>query len=73
MEHSALHINVRPMLEKKFGTRIILNDVARDTGLSRHTVTDWWNGTVTAFRADTLIIWCKYLQCDVGDLLTYQG
>lgn len=40
------------------------------TGLSRPTVLKWIKGRVTSFDENTIIAFCRYFRCDVGDLLT---
>lgn len=63
---------VELMAKKQAETRKII-DVAtlvNETGLSRPTVTAWVKGRVTRFNEDTIVAFCRYFDCDVGNLLT---
>lgn len=44
--------------------------IATATGVSRQTVYNWLNGDIKRFDAETIEAFCRYFQCDVGDLLT---
>lgn len=52
------------------GLRIDTSTLVAATGLSRPTVLKWIKGHVTSFDEQTIIAFCKYFNCDVGDLLT---
>lgn len=44
--------------------------IATATGVSRQTVYNWLNGEIKRFDGETIEAFCRYFQCDVGDLLT---
>lgn len=46
-----------------------MREVAAATGLSKDTVTDWANNNVKRFDEPVLDKLCKFLGCQVGDLL----
>lgn len=46
-----------------------ISDVARDTGISRTTLTHLYYGDNRAISFDTLSKLCSYFRCDVGDIL----
>ena len=48
--------------------RIPLSEVARETGLSRYTLSAL-DRTIREYPADTLAHLCEYLACDISDLL----
>jgi putative transcriptional regulator len=45
--------------------------VAKETGLAIDTLTAYMTQRVNRFDKSTLETLCKYLSCDVGDLLKY--
>ena len=49
--------------------RLRISDVARDTGLSRTTLTALYYERGDAVSYRVLSILCEYLGCEVGDLL----
>ena len=46
-----------------------ISDVARDTGISRTTLTHLYYGDNRAISFETLSKLCGYFQCDIGDIL----
>lgn len=46
-----------------------ISEVARDTGISRTTLTNLYYETNQAVSFDTLSKLCSYFQCDIGDIL----
>ncbi|MEH6566623.1 MAG: helix-turn-helix transcriptional regulator [Halopseudomonas sp.] len=58
----------RLMGEKKL--KVI--DVARDTGINRGTITRLYHETATRIELDVIEELCRYLGCEVGDLLEIQ-
>lgn len=46
-----------------------VSDVARDTGISRTTLTRLYYGDSRAISFETLGKLCDYFHCDVGDIL----
>jgi DNA-binding Xre family transcriptional regulator len=70
---AALGVDRPVVLESHGGTENVnLKDVERGTGLPYATVYAWWARRVTRADFPVLIKWCKYLGCQVGDLLVYQ-
>ncbi|MBU7024677.1 MAG: helix-turn-helix transcriptional regulator [Theionarchaea archaeon] len=51
--------------------RITLNEVSEKTGVSRATLTRVANVVGYNTNTDTLNALCKYLECPLGDLITY--
>lgn len=49
--------------------RLKISDVVRDTGINRSTVNRLFHETTSRIDFETLEILCKYLECDVSDLL----
>jgi putative transcriptional regulator len=49
--------------------KLKISDVARDTGINRGTITRLYQETAVRVEFDVLESLCKYLQCDLGDLL----
>jgi putative transcriptional regulator len=52
--------------------KLKISDVAKGTEINRGTITRLYKETFTRLDADILDKLCKYLNCDVGDLLEYQ-
>lgn len=52
--------------EQKIITPTLL---AKETGISRPTIHRWLANDVTHFPGDTIEVLCKYLKCEVGELL----
>lgn len=45
-----------------------------ETNISRQTLTDWINkGEFTQLRAETVTRLCKWLECDIGDLIDIEN
>jgi hypothetical protein len=59
------------MAEKQMRENRIINaiTVSRETGLSRPTIASWIKTTMTRYDEETIVIFCKYFDCDVCDLL----
>ena len=55
----------RIMGEKK----LKIADVARDTGLNRGTITRLYHETAVRVEFDVLETLCRYLKCEISDLL----
>ncbi|OUS14688.1 XRE family transcriptional regulator [Gammaproteobacteria bacterium 50_400_T64] len=55
----------RIMGEKK----LKIADVARDTGLNRGTITRLYHETAVRVEFDVLEALCRYLKCEISDLL----
>lgn len=48
---------------------ISVSAVAKETGVPKQTIYNWLNSDVQRFDADIVEAFCKYLECDIGDLL----
>jgi len=51
------------------GEKITISQLARDTGLAMNTVKKWLRGNHDYFEGHAVAILCKYLECEIGDLL----
>lgn len=49
--------------------KLKISQVVRDTGINRSTVTRLYHETTTRIDFETLELLCKYLDCEVGELL----
>lgn len=65
---------VPQLVAAKFGgeDKINIAEVERETGLNYRTVSGWIKGRVERADFPVLEVWCKYLNCGVGDLLVFQ-
>lgn len=52
--------------------RLKITDVAKNTGISRTTLTNLYYDRNAAISLDTLDRLCSYLQCGIGDLFEYK-
>lgn len=59
----------RMMVERKMS----LNQLAECVGISNVNLSKIKNNKVTAIRFSTLAAICEALECEVGDILEYQG
>lgn len=46
--------------------------IAEDTGLAFNTVNAWWHNRVTRYDEVVIITLCRYIPCNVSDLLTIE-
>lgn len=62
------------LVAEKFGGKEEINytRIAEATGLTYATVTSWVKGHVNRADFPVLAKWCKYLDCQVGDILVYE-
>lgn len=59
-------------LSRLLGERKLkIADVARDTGVNRGTITRLYHETAQRVDLEALDALCKYLGCEVGDLLEH--
>jgi putative transcriptional regulator len=49
--------------------KLKISDVARDTGINRGTITRLYQETAVRVDFDVLETLCRYLHCEVGELL----
>lgn len=63
------------LVAEKFGGKEHINysKIAEATGLTYSTVTSWVKGRVDRADFPVLDKWCKYLNCQVGDILVYEA
>jgi putative transcriptional regulator len=59
--------------EAQLRRNIPLTEVERETKVSRKTLQQWANNTVTRFDAPVINALCAYFGCNVGELLEYSG
>lgn len=67
--------NIKKLIDKKFpGKRVNISAIADATKLTRQTVMQWYYepDSLKRYEADVLNSWCKYLDCQPGDILTYE-
>lgn len=55
--------------EKKEGRRVPQREIAAATGISMPTISRWMNNEVSNADARVVEQLCKYLDCDLADLL----
>ena len=55
--------------EQHAGRRIGLRTIARETGLNEYTVRGFAYNTLSEYPAKAITALCRYLDCEVGDLL----
>jgi len=61
---------IRVHLSKLLGERKLrAADVARKTGINKNTLSALYNEKVSGIKFDTLEKLCKFLECDVDNLL----
>jgi putative transcriptional regulator len=53
--------------------KLRISDVARDTGLSRGTITRLYHETAVRIDFEVLEVLCTYLQCELSELLTIEA
>ena len=51
---------------------IPLTEVEKGTGITWKTLQAWANNKVTRYDAEKIKAFCKYLECEVGDLIVYE-
>jgi len=47
--------------------------IARETGLSRLTAGSWLKNEVKGFDEESIVAFCGYFECGIGDLLTLEN
>jgi putative transcriptional regulator len=52
--------------------RLKISDVARDTDINRGTLTRLYHETAERIDLAVLSELCRYLQCQIGDILEFQ-
>lgn len=68
-----IKVHINELLTAKFGKMTVnLTQVQNETRLSYTLVQRWFHGDVQRFDAPVLDAWCKYLDCQPGDILTYE-
>ena len=77
---AVLKIRLRELVEEKAlregrdleAHPITQEEIASATGLSRPTVSAWMRNIVDRLERESLIKFCRYLECQVGDLLVIE-
>lgn len=49
--------------------KLKISDVSRDTGINRGTITRLYQETAIRVEFDVLEALCRYLECEIGELL----
>jgi DNA-binding Xre family transcriptional regulator len=70
-EAAMIQNRVPELVTRKMRGQVNLSEVQRDTGLTYSTVSRWMKHQIDRVDFDTLEIWCRYLNCQVSDLLIY--
>jgi DNA-binding Xre family transcriptional regulator len=68
----AIQINFRRMLsqkEQRENRKITYTEIRDNTGTPIKTISRWDNGDVSQIHTEVLERFCKYLDCEVGDLV----
>lgn len=72
-----LKTNLDTLIRQKYG--LSDNDrlpsqekISAASGITQSTVSRWMNGRVDRFDSDTLFKFCRFLGCNVGDLLYFE-
>jgi DNA-binding Xre family transcriptional regulator len=68
----AIQINFRRMLsqkEQRENRKITYTEIQESTSTPIKTISRWDSGKVTQIHTDVLERFCKYLDCEVGDLV----
>lgn len=55
--------------EQREGRRIRNKEIAKELGVTEHTVARWMKNEVGKIDIPVLVAFCDYFNCDVGDLL----
>lgn len=64
---------VPQLVVAKYGEKKVnLKEVEASTELDYRTVSAWMKNRVTRADFPVLEKWCKYLNCNVGDILVYE-
>jgi len=65
---------IKLMSEKQIRENRLINasTVSRETGLSRPTISSWVKDDMKGFDKETIVILCKYFECDIGELLVLE-
>lgn len=51
------------------GQEVNMSEVKRATGLNYGTIDNWMKDRINRVDFPTLVVWCDYLDCTVGDIL----
>jgi len=52
--------------------RISVRQASIETGISYYTLSAFVNNTIKEYPRDVLTTLCEYLECNIGDLLSYE-
>lgn len=65
---------MRLMAEKQIRDNRMINAVivSKETGLRHATVMSWIRSDLRRFDEEVIVAFCKYFECDIGDLLVLE-
>ncbi|MDD4202364.1 MAG: helix-turn-helix transcriptional regulator [Candidatus Omnitrophica bacterium] len=64
---------IKVHLSKLLGERKLrASEVAKQTGINKNTLSALYNEKVSGIKFDTLEKLCKFLECEVGDLVEFK-
>lgn len=63
---------LRAKKEAELNRRITYQEIYEATGVSESTIADWMLDRANRFDANTLIAFCDFFGCEVGDILRYE-
>jgi DNA-binding Xre family transcriptional regulator len=73
---SGMRIRLQELLQEKAQREgrqtITQEEVVAATGISRPTVSDWLRDRVDRLDRRTIVKFCDYLECSIGDLLVLE-
>lgn len=58
--------------QKRLQRRLEIKEIADATGVSRQAIYKWLNNDAESLYLKTVDAFCKYFECQVGDLLIYE-
>jgi putative transcriptional regulator len=53
--------------------RISYKEIKNATGIASSTLSSWATNSTKRFDADTIADLCDFFECEVGDLINYEG
>lgn len=67
-----MRTHFKELVEERIGKGVTQEQIAKATGIGQSTVSRWWNGKVDRFDSGTVLKFCQYLNCEVGDLIAIE-
>ena len=65
-------LTIKERSRERAGKRYTIRELSQILGMAETSVSFWLNNTVTRFDADKIVEICKFLGCEVGDLLVIE-